>query len=158
MCCINPGLVIGPPVELPLVALALSATIRPIWEIFSGSVTAVLPGFDTHGFVDVRDLASIHIWCMEHRGQGSDRRIRASAGSENPQGVIDTLRQAYPERRDVIPWKEVGEGHQPDIVLIKEKAFVNGVQASQAFGLKYTTYKQSILDTAKVLERYLLED
>ena len=155
MHSINPNIVIGPPVQPPATASALGATLRPIWEILSGSGTSALPGFGTHGFVDVRDVAWIHIWCMEHPSQSSDKRIRASAGLERPQGVVDTLRQAYPERQDVIPQKEPGKGYLPDTVLIREKPFVNGVQASQLVAMKYIPYKQSILETAKVLERYL---
>ena len=143
---------IGPPVQPPATASALSATLRPIWEIFSGSGTSALPGFGTHGLVDVRDVASIHIWCMEHPSESRDKRMRASAGFESPQGVVDALRQAYPERKDVIPPKEPGKGYVPDIVLTKEKSFAN---ASQVAGMRYIPYKQSILETAEFLERYL---
>ena len=155
MCSINPNIVIGPPVQPPATASALGVTLRPIWEILSGSGTSALPGFGTHGFVDVRDVAWIHIWCMEHPTHNSDKRIRASAGLERPQGVVDTLRQAYPEREDVILQREPGKGYLPDTVQIRGRAVVNGVQASQVTGIKYIPYKQSILETAKVLERYL---
>lgn len=155
MVSINPNLVIGPPVQPPATASGLSATLWAIWEILSGSGTSALPGFGTHGFVDVRDVAKIHMWCMEHLSQSIDKRIRASAGVEHPQGVVNILRQAYPEREDLILQKKAGKGYLPDIGRIRERGFVNGVQASSMAGIKYIPFKQSILETAKVLERYL---
>ena len=152
--CINSDLVIGPPVQPPPSAYALSASLQPIWEILSGSERSTLPGFGTPGFVDVRDLAHVHMWCMEHPIQTRDQRIRAHAGVERPSGLVGTLRQAYPERGDVIPRNEPGTGYVADRGGIREMGFV-GVHASPEGGFRYTSYKQSILDTAKAVELYL---
>ena len=155
MFTINPDLVIGPPVQPPPSASALNATLQPIWEILSGSETSTLPGFGTPGFVDVRDVAKIHIWCMEHPIQSRDKRIRAHAGVERPYGLVGTLRQAYPERGDVIPRKELGIGYVGDKGGLRERDFVNGEQVTQVAAIRYISYKQSILETARVLELYL---
>ena len=155
MISINPNLVIGPPVEIEL---GLNATLRPIIEMLSGSGTSALPNFGTHGFVDVRDVARTQIWCMEHPSQSDDKRVHVGAGTEPPRSVIDILRQAYPARQDAIPREEPSQFHVPDIVLETEKAFRNGVQASILVGFKYISFRQSILETAKVLERYFEDD
>ena len=91
---------------------------------------------------------------MEHPSQNSDKRIDAFARSELPQRVVDILRQAYPEGEDVVPQKEAGKGYLVDTV-IRERIFARGVPASSVAVMKYIPFKQSILETAKVLERYL---
>ena len=152
---INPNLVFGPPIQPPATASALNASLRPIWDILAGYGTGALASFGTHSFVDVRDVARIHLWCMEHPNQSSDKRIRAAVGLEPPQVVVDILRQAYPERDDIILQRKTGRRDLPHSVLIEGGTFVNGVQASQLATMKYMPLKQSILDTAKVMERYI---
>lgn len=155
MSSINPSVVTGPPVEPPSAPSALSVTLRPIWEMFSGNANEVLPGFGTNGYVDVRDVAKIHIWCMEHPTQSANQRYSASAGLGPPQAVVDILRRAYPERRDIIPRGEPGKGYLPDFRSIGRGGNCNSTKASEAADIQYIPYDQSIVETAKVLERYL---
>ena len=155
MISINPNLVIGPPILPPATASALSATLRPIWEILAGYGTGALEDFGMYSFADVRDVARIHLWCMENRMESSDKRIRVVTGPKQAQDVVDILRQAYPEREDIIPAKEVGRGYLEDRGFIGKGVFVGGVHASQLAPIRYMPFKQSVLDTAKVFERYL---
>lgn len=123
--------------------------------MFSGKAAIVPPGFGTNGYVDVRDVAKIHIWCMEHPTQSANQRYLASAGLGPPQAVVDILRRAYPEREDIIPRGEPGKGYLPDFKFFREGGRHYGTQASEAVGMQYIPYDQSILETARVLERYL---
>ena len=91
---------------------------------------------------------------MEHPSQNSDERIGACAGSDRPERVVDILRQAYPEIDEFLPQKEAGKGRERDTV-IRERIFVKGEQPSSAAVMKYIPFEQSILETAKVLKRYL---
>lgn len=133
---------------------ALSPSLHPVWDLFSGKVTDVPPSSGLNEYVDVRDVAKIHLWCMEHSGQTADQRYITSAGLGPPQAAADILRRAYPERESIIPRGKPGEGYRPDFgYLVNRKCY--GTKAAEVVGMQYITYDQSILETAKVLERYL---
>lgn len=90
---INPALVVGPPLDryygssLSLVERALKARDPAVPRI----------GF---GFVDVRDVALMHLRAIE-RPDTAGRRYVASAGSMWLQDMARVLKAAYPDRRIV---------------------------------------------------------
>lgn len=88
--------------------------------MFSGQTTCVPPAMEINGYVDVRDVAGIHLWCMEHPKRSDGQRYIVSAGLGTPQAAADILRQAYPSREDVIPRGEPGKGYLPDYGFIRE--------------------------------------
>ena len=109
-----------------------------------------------NSYVDVRDLAAVHLWCMAHSTQSDGQRYIVSAGLGPPQAAADILRKAYPGREGVIPKGEPGRVYLPDFGFAREGARCPGTKAVEAIdGLRYIRYDKSILDTAKVLERYL---
>ena len=141
--------------QAPASASALSTSVRPVWELFSGRATEILPSTGSNEYVDVRDVAKIHLWCMEHPDQSANQRYIATAGLGPRQAVADILRKAYPEREPIIPRGKPGEGYRPDFGLFTTNRKCNGTKAAEAIGLQYIPYDQSIIDTAKVLEQYL---
>ena len=155
ICTVCPGVVTGPPVQAPAKASALSASIHPIWELFSGKAAEIPPGSGLNEYVDVRDVANILLWCMEHPDQTDGQRYIASAGLGPPQAIADILRKAYPERENIIPRGFPGRGYRSDFGFPVNNRKCHGTKAAEAVGMQYITYDKSIVDTAKFLERYL---
>lgn len=124
--------------------------------MFSGEATCIPSAMGINTYVDVRDVAAVHLWCMAHPTRSDGQRYIVSAGLGPPQAAADVLRKAYPDREGIIPKGEPGKGYLPDFGFVREGDRCCGTKAVEAIdGLQYIRYDQSILDTAKVMERYL---
>ncbi|KAI9721280.1 MAG: hypothetical protein M1812_002442 [Candelaria pacifica] len=150
-----PAVVCGPPVDLPADPSHLNESMKPIWAIFSGKAQAIPAAFGTASCVDVRDVARVHVWCMEHPSESANQRYIACAGKGPPQAIADILREAYPDRREMIPLGEPGKGYMPDYSFPEDGINIDGSKAERTAGFMYIRFDQSILDTARVLEQYL---
>ncbi|MCJ1419424.1 hypothetical protein MMC32_005779 [Xylographa parallela] len=151
---VNPGVVVGPPVQPPPTASALNETLRPTWAVFSGASTDIPPAIGSASYVDVRDVAAIHVWCAEHPIESNGQRYLMANGRGTPQAAADILRKAYPHRKQ-IPVGEPGSDYEEGYGWPKDGQSFDSAKAKKALGREFVLYDQSILDTAKVLERYL---
>ncbi|KAI9775117.1 MAG: hypothetical protein M1839_001428 [Geoglossum umbratile] len=155
---LNPTIIYGPPLITHSTPTHLNETVRPIYDF----LTSTTPDGDvparvsTGGYVDVRDVATSHIWALEHPSISDGHRYIASAGLGPPQAIVDILRDAYPDRKG-IPVGTPGEGY-----ITRSFDWVEGGVALSAKrleeamgGYKWILLDQSILDTAKYMERYL---
>ena len=77
--------------------------------MISGEATCVPPAMEINTYVDVRDVAAVHLWCLTHPTQCDGQRYIVSAGLGPPQAAADMLRKAYPDREGVIPKGEPGK-------------------------------------------------
>ncbi|MCJ1285803.1 hypothetical protein MMC26_005144 [Xylographa opegraphella] len=151
---VNPGVVVGPPVQPPPTASLLNETLRPTWAVFSGSSPAIPPAIGSASYVDVRDVAAIHVWCAEHAAESNGQRYLMANGRGTPQAAADILRKAYPHRKE-IPVGEPGNDYEEGYGWPEGGQSFDSAKAKKALGREFVLYDQSILDTAKVLERYL---
>ncbi|MCJ1405848.1 hypothetical protein MMC11_009078 [Xylographa trunciseda] len=151
---VNPGVVVGPPVQPPPTASSLNETLRPTWAVFSGASTTIPPTIGSASYVDVRDVAAIHVWCAEHPTESNGQRYLMANGRGTPQAAADILRKAYPDRKE-IPVGEPGSDYEADYGWPKGGQSFDSAKAKKALGREFVLYDQSILDTAKVFERYL---
>ncbi|MCJ1479083.1 hypothetical protein MMC13_007767 [Lambiella insularis] len=152
---VNPGVVIGPPVQPPLTASALNETLRPIWSVFSGADNAIPPAIGSASYIDVRDVAAIHVWCAEHPAESNGQRYLMANGRGTPQAAADILRKAYPHRKE-IPVGEPGSDYVAGTYdWLKDRQSFDSGKAKRALGKEFILYDKSVLDTAKVMERYL---
>ena len=69
------------------------------------------------------------------------------------QAAADILRKAYPDRDIVVG--EPGSDYEPDYSYPKDGFKFYSTKAEKALGRKLIGFEQSILETAKVMERYL---
>lgn len=155
---INPTVVVGPTVYLPQSPSKLNETLLPIWKIFSGNNEDLLP-LGHLNFVDVRDVAASHLWCYENHKAANGERYILAAGFGPHQAAKDILREAYPDRRDIISVGEPGKGYvgygEGRVDFLPESVRHDGRKAAKVMGLKYIDFKTSLLDTTKVFEQYL---
>ncbi|KAH8804668.1 hypothetical protein F5884DRAFT_796833 [Xylogone sp. PMI_703] len=163
---VNPSVVIGPPALLASSPSGLNETLRPVYSIFSGTASAIPPYIGSGGFVDVRDVAEIHVWAYEHSDIADGERYIACQGFGPTQAVADILREKYAGTKfeEKITKGEPGnayEGFNKDSGKVeyvrwkKGSVQVDGSKAEKAAGIKYIDFPQSVIETAKALEPLL---
>ena len=155
MATVNPSVVTGPPINPPAQASGLNETLRPTWSLLSGAVAEIPPNIGTAGYVDVRDVAAVHVWCATHPSESAGHRLFTTAGRGTNQAVADILRKAYPDRAEGIPKGEPGSDYEADYGFLTGGPSYENEMARKAAGGEFIRYDQSIRDSAKVLERYL---
>ncbi|EEA21883.1 hypothetical protein TMatcc_008693 [Talaromyces marneffei ATCC 18224] len=156
MTAINPVFVWGPPLLFPENPEDLNATAKVVWTVFSGQeIPPPLGGLNYA--VDVRDVARLMLFAVQEKEKASDQRFITASGVRSHQAVADVLREAYPDRRDIIKEGSPGEGYLPDYSVPKDGpgVKVDNSKAVRLTGKEWITPKQSIVDAAKALERYL---
>ena len=75
-------------------------------------------------------------------------------GRGTPQAAADILRKAYPHRTE-IPVGEPGSDYEAGYAWPKDGQTFVATKAMEALGGDFILFDRSILDTAKVFERYL---
>jgi len=119
----------------------------------------VPPSMAVGAYVDVRDVASVHLWAYENCEVADGERYIAAAGFGPNQAAADILREAYPDRKDIIPAGVPGEGYRGiengRVGYLPESVIVSGEKSESVMGLKYKDFKTSLLDTVKELEKLL---
>lgn len=154
MAAINPVFVIGPPLIAPKTADTVGETIHSIWQVFSG-VPDTQPLTMLPQVVDVRDVAQLLRYPIEHPEETNGERYIASATINHPQAIADILREEYKGDAKTlarIPEGTKGKGYTADYQQIDEQGGID-VDSSKARKLledgDWIPYKQSIIDTAK---------
>lgn len=163
---INPSVVWGPPVLLPKDPAKLNETLRPIYTLLSPKTTEVPADIGSSNFVDVRDVALLHIWAYEHPSEADGERYIAAAGFGPIQGAADILRQEYkgtkyekgisvgnPGNGYIGYDKETGKVGK--VEFLPEGAKMSGKKAERVTGIKWRSFNQSVIETAKALEPLL---
>ena len=157
---INPGIVVGPPVQAPLRISEINESLKPLFDIFSGAVTTLPTAIGSGSIVDVRDVATMHLWALEHSQTANGERYLGIAGYGPPQAYADILRKQYPDREDRIPKGVPGYGYEGlgaggEVIGVgypKGKFQISGQKARKAMGIEWISMKQSVLETAKLFE------
>lgn len=154
---------IGPPVLPPLSAESVPASLKPLFDIFTGRTPTIPPTIGSGSVVDLRDVAALHVWALEHPRVVNGERYLAVSGCGASQAYADILRAAYPERRDRIPEGDPGDGYvgfvDGEVQRVEYPAGrfrISGDKARAVMGMEeWIPMKQSVLDTAKVFQRFV---
>jgi nucleoside-diphosphate-sugar epimerase len=144
--------VMGPPVALQSID-KISETTAFIWTVFSGQ-DIPNPLIPQPSYVDVRDIARVVVYGVDHGDKTNGERFLLTRGIVPPQAAADILREAYPNRRDIIKEGTPGQGYLPGYAYPESK-IIDGSKAVRATGQDYYSVEQTIIDTAKFLEKFL---
>lgn len=150
---INPAVVTGPPVQPPSSPTNLNETLKPVWGLFSGSVTTIPPAIGSAGYIDVRDVSAMHVWATEHPKQANGQRYLMAKGRGVPQAIADILRRRFPERKGVMPEGTPGEGYVPGYDWPEGGARLDMEPAKQALGREMVGFEESVLDTVAMFQK-----
>lgn len=149
MTAVNPVFVIGAPLVEPKTAEQVGGTIARIWAVLSGADYGnLMVGHD----VDVRDVAKLHLYPIEHPSETNGERYIASAAFSPPQAYADILRKALPEAKDRIQEGKPGEGYPSNYQL--NPKMIDGSKAEKILG-GYIPFEESVVNTAKAFRGLL---
>jgi nucleoside-diphosphate-sugar epimerase len=105
--------------------------------------------------VDVRDVAQLLRYCIEHSVETDGERYIASAAANHPQAIADILRERLKDDKKSlarIPEGTKGKGYSADYERIDEQGGIH-VDSSKARklleGSNWLPYQQSVIDTAE---------
>lgn len=152
---ICPGVVTGPPVNWPDRPERLNETLTPVWDIWSGKSKKegkLPPQIGGASYIDVRDVAALHIWCMEHPEQSGGERYLMTNGKAPPQGMADVLRDTLfkddEKVKDRIIVGEPGAGWVEGFGWPDYEPTVKATKAYKAMGVeRFRGFDESVLDT-----------
>ncbi|RSL53581.1 hypothetical protein CEP54_010344 [Fusarium duplospermum] len=152
MTALNPTFVMGPTPALDSLS-KIGGTTAFIWQVFSGQEIPppISPG---SSFVDVRDIARVAVFSIDHPDKANGERFLLTSGQFPPQAAADILRKAFPERQDIIKVGTPGEGYNPGYAY-DENRVIDGSKAVRVTGKDYYTVEQTIIDAAKSYEKFL---
>ncbi|KAF4959509.1 hypothetical protein FSARC_10714 [Fusarium sarcochroum] len=152
MTALNPTFVMGPQPGLESIS-KIGSTTGFIWQVFSGQEIPQ-PISPSPGFVDVRDIARVAVFSVDHPDKANGERFLLTGGLVPPQAAADVLRKAYPERRDIIKVGKPGEGYNLGYSF-PEQRFLDASKTVKLTGQDFYSVEQTIVDTAKSLEKFL---
>ena len=150
---VNQAVVTGPPVNWPETPEGLNETLRPIWRLFNGEAREMPAQIGGALYVDVRDVAALPVWCMEHPEESKGQRYMATNGKAPPQAYADILRESYP-KRDILVGQP-GAGYvQVTYWFHPDNGSAVASKAYKALGVeRFIGIQQSILDTIEAMVR-----
>lgn len=131
-------------------------TVIPIWWGLSGETLYVDQPRNGNGhYVDVRDVARVFVWAVDHPNESNGERYLCVSGFGSAQAILDILNKTYPERKGKIQVGEPGKAYLPDYSQPDWSAKFDDTKVPRVTGQAWIPYEQSILDSAKAFERYL---
>ncbi|ETS73471.1 hypothetical protein PFICI_14417 [Pestalotiopsis fici W106-1] len=154
MNAINPVLVGGPPLVLPSTPDKLNESVSFIWQVLSGQgIPENLVGFGA--YVDVRDVARLAVFSVEHGNQVNAQRYMAASGWASPQAAADVLRQKYPGWKDSIQKGAPQSNYLPGYKYPPQAPQIDASKAVRATGQGWIRFDDMVVDTAEVFKAYL---
>lgn len=166
---INPGVCMGPPVNWPDVPEKLNETLSPVWNIYIGKCKAEdkLPmQIGGASYIDVRDVAALHVWVFENPEEAGGERYLATNGKAPPQAFADCIRDIVCKDDDGVRSRiivgEPGKGYalkgqdgaDYDYGWPNCEPTVKAVKAYQALGIdRFRDFEETIRDTIASFER-----
>jgi len=108
-----------------------------------------------HTYVDVRDVARLVVFAVDHPDKANNERFIAASSYAPPQAHADILRKAFPERANIIAKGTPGEGYTPGTYAFPKRKVYDGTKAVRFTGQDYIPLEQTVLDTIERLKSIL---
>ncbi|KAF2396255.1 NAD(P)-binding protein [Trichodelitschia bisporula] len=143
---INPPLVLGPIVHYLNSLDALNTSNERVRNCIQGQWKDEIPDTGVFAWVDVRDLADIHVKAVELPEAGG-KRFFATAGFYSNKEIADIVRNHFPEYKN-LPGPDIKGGDYPTEGLYK----VDNSRVKSVLGTKFTSLEDSIVDLVKSLQ------
>ncbi|MCJ1306628.1 methylglyoxal reductase (NADPH-dependent) gre2 [Agyrium rufum] len=143
----NPPLVLGPVVHYLNSLEAVNTSNQRIRDIMSGKQKDGISPTGVFLWVDVRDLALAHVRAAT-LPDAAGKRFFVTAGYFSNAEIADIIREAYPDLAEGIPTGDaLKDGKKPTEIYSYDNS-----QTTKVLGLKFTSLKDSIIDTVKSLQ------
>ncbi|TCD61668.1 hypothetical protein EIP91_008116 [Steccherinum ochraceum] len=139
-----PPMVFGPFVHSVSKAADLNSSVKDIYDVASG---AEYPLQRTLAWVDVRDLAYVHVEALV-RPEASNRRFLVVSPEQfSYQLMADVVRKEFDWAKDVVKKGDEGAALPPCYTL-------DGETTAEVFGFKYRSFKNCIVDAVTQLHEF----
>ncbi|KAE8389674.1 hypothetical protein BDV23DRAFT_184272 [Aspergillus alliaceus] len=146
----------GPPILLPQFESEIPSTCKAVLDALRGKK---VPGPQDHiaqiagaaPYSDIRDIAKIYLWCAENPKLADGQRYLVVAGHGPQQAIYDILREAYPERAEIIPKGDPAFRYNRDWTFDTDGVQFDSSKVKNQVRLDFISYKKTILDTAEAL-------
>ncbi len=133
-----PSMVFGPLADAPSSARDLNESNKLIWRVASSGPSGTLPPCNFNFWIDVRDLAEIHVQSLLNKSCGGKRYTPIAPESFTYQIASDIICDAFPSLRD-----QVLSGVQE----LKTHIQVDMDPVQRDFpDIKYKTFKETVVD------------
>ncbi|KAI0597455.1 NAD dependent epimerase/dehydratase [Biscogniauxia sp. FL1348] len=150
VAAVNPVFVAGPPALRVVGPEDVQISGGFVYHILSGGDLPAPEALLGHGaHVDVRDVARLTAFVVDHPHETDGKRLLAVSSYVGPLAVAKVLQEAYPERRELIKGPVLGEDVSDDF------AFPDGIPKYDTqtvvdlTGLDWIPFKKTILDAAE---------
>ena len=143
-----PPLVLGPIVHYLNSLDALNTSNQRLRDSIQGKYKDKYPPGGPYVWVDVRDLALLHVKAMEAES-AANKRFFITAGHFNGNTLIEAIRTNFPKYKDELP----GDGAEQNGGYPEEGVYkINNKRAEELLGQKWITLEKSVVDTVKSLQ------
>ncbi|KAI5926924.1 dihydroflavonol-4-reductase [Camillea tinctor] len=133
-----PSMVFGPLVDSPSSVQELNESNKVLWRVVSGGQSQPLPPCRFNFWIDVRDLAEIHIQALVTQSVGGKRYVPVAPEPFTYQMASEIVSEVFPSRRD-----KVSSGVQE----VKTHIKVDQSLMNENFPtIKYRTFRETVVD------------
>ncbi|ORY78222.1 hypothetical protein BCR37DRAFT_350585 [Protomyces lactucae-debilis] len=142
---VNPAFVFGPAIHFikDTDSINTSVAILMNYYLSPGEISANGP---TQSFVDVRDVATMHLDAMEAGDKVNNQRFICVSDWFTWQQVVDILAKNYPDRKQASGGPGAG---------VKEVQFTSdNSKSKKILGTKYIGLEKSVIDTVDSLKQF----
>ncbi|OBT84518.1 hypothetical protein VE02_06751 [Pseudogymnoascus sp. 03VT05] len=148
---VNPPMVFGPVVNYLNSLDSLNTSNQRIRDFAQGKAKDGLPNSGVYLWIDVRDLALIHVRQIEvPEAQG--KRFFATAGYFSNKEIADAIRNNFPEYKDNLPAADApGDGDYPNGSTESLHKYDNS-RTVKMLGITFRTIEESVVDLVKSLK------
>jgi nucleoside-diphosphate-sugar epimerase len=142
---ILPSVNMGKVIPTPKSAAEVSGSPGLIAIYYTGKANDLTTVNNLMAYVSVEDVALAHVRAIERGSDTNGERFILSAGTYDPQQIVDILRKHYPERKEIIPQGTPGK-YQP------RDQFLDGSKATKALGIQYKDLETSVIELSESIK------
>lgn len=148
---VNPPMVFGPVVNYLNSLDSLNTSNQRIRDFAQGKAKNGLPNSGVYLWIDVRDLALIHVRLIEVP-EAAGKRFFATAGYFSNKEIADAIRNNFPEYKDNLPAADApGDGDYPNGSTESLHKYDNS-RVVKTLDIKFRTIEESVVDLVKSLK------
>lgn len=141
-----PSMVFGPLVSPPTSVAELSESNKMLWKVMSGSTTDSLPPCRFNFWMDVRNLAEVHILALMNPAAGGERYVPVSKEGFSYEMASNALQEAFQALKGNIP-----SGSQP----VQPHITVDHAPVDRDLPISYIPFKETVLDLAHQIKGFI---
>ncbi|KFY05594.1 hypothetical protein V492_08424 [Pseudogymnoascus sp. VKM F-4246] len=148
---VNPPMVFGPVVHYLNSLDSLNTSNQRIRDFAQGKAKNGLPNSGVYLWIDVRDLALVHVRQIEVP-EAAGKRFFATAGYFSNKEIADAIRNNFPEYKDQLPAADApGDGDYPNGSTESLHKYDNS-RVVKTLGITFRSIEESVVDLVKSLK------